>query len=57
MLLMRPEIQRLLKQADRDLENARKSVTIEASTAAGAAPDGSTPSCPKAAKNSWAMGP
>jgi HEPN domain-containing protein len=30
MLLMRPEIQRLLKQADRDLENARKSVTIEA---------------------------
>jgi HEPN domain-containing protein len=27
---MRPELQRLLKQADRDLENARKNVTIEA---------------------------
>ena len=27
---MRPEIQRLLKQADRDLENARKNLTIQA---------------------------
>ena len=27
---MRPEVERLLKQADRDLDNARKSITIEA---------------------------
>ncbi len=27
---MRPEIERLLKQADRDLENARKNLTIQA---------------------------
>jgi HEPN domain-containing protein len=27
---MRPEIQRLLKQADRDLENARKNVEVQA---------------------------
>jgi HEPN domain-containing protein len=27
---MRPEVQRLLKQADRDLDNARKSITIAA---------------------------
>lgn len=27
---MRPEVQRLLRQADRDLENARKNLTIEA---------------------------
>jgi HEPN domain-containing protein len=27
---MRPEVERLLRQADRDLENARKSISIEA---------------------------
>jgi HEPN domain-containing protein len=27
---MRPELQRLLKQADRDLDNARKNIAIEA---------------------------
>ena len=27
---MRPEIQRLLKQADRDLENAKKNVEVQA---------------------------
>ncbi len=30
MMRMRPEIARLLKQADRDLENARKNLTIQA---------------------------
>jgi HEPN domain-containing protein len=30
MVPMRPEIERLLKQADRDLENARKNLSIEA---------------------------
>ena len=30
MGLMRQEVERLLKQADRDLENARKSITIDA---------------------------
>ncbi len=30
MMRMRPEIVRLLKQADRDLENARKNLTIQA---------------------------
>lgn len=27
---MRPEVERLLRQADRDVENARKNITIEA---------------------------
>ena len=30
MVPMRPEIERLLKQADRDLENARKNLSIDA---------------------------
>lgn len=30
MVPMRPEVERLLKQADRDLENARKNLSIEA---------------------------
>jgi len=30
MVVMRREVERLLKQADRDLENARKNLSIEA---------------------------